>query len=131
MVALLAGALILGGIVILPVVLYIDAFMPLTTAWGRVESSVIAMAAIGSVAYLVFFTVVKSSGAVFASQTGYVVTLSGVAWGIVIFDEVHSTWVWISLGLILIGLTLVTPRKNELGHNTGDSKRRTGTSPSD
>jgi len=131
MFALLAGALIVGGIVILPVVLYIDAFIPLTSAWGRVESSVIAMAVIGSVAYLVFFTVVKSSGAVFASQTGYVVTLSGVAWGIVIFDEAHSTWVWISLGLILIGLTLVTPRKNELGHNTGDNKHRTGTSPSD
>lgn len=116
MVALLAGALLVGGILILPLVLYVDAFVPLTVAWGRVEWSVTGMAVIGSVAYMVFLLVVKSSGAVFASQTGYIVTLSGVAWGIVIFDETHSAWVWGSLGLIMIGLTLVTPRERELGH---------------
>jgi len=115
MVALLAGSLIVGGTLILPLVLYVDAFVPLTVAWGRVEWSVAGMAAIGSVAYMVFLTVVKSSGAVFASQTGYVVTLSGVAWGIVIFGETHSAWVWGSLGLIMVGLTLVTPREKELG----------------
>ncbi|MFC1681590.1 DMT family transporter [Pseudomonadota bacterium] len=121
MVALLAGSLIVGGILILPAVLYIDAFVPLTVAWGRVEWSVTAMAAIGSVAYMVFLTVVKSSGAVFASQTGYIVTLSGVAWGIVIFDETHSVWVWGSLGLIMAGLTLVTPRERELGRRAQET----------
>lgn len=119
MVALLAGALVCGGILILPLVVYVDGFVPLTVAWGRVEWSVAAMAVVSSVAYMVFFLVVKSSGAVFASQTGYVVTLSGVVWGIVIFDESHSAWVWLSLVLILFGLTLVTPRERELGHQTG------------
>ena len=117
MMALLAGSLIAGGILILPVVLYLDAFVPLNVSGGRVGWSVTAMAVIGSLAYMVFLIVVKSSGAVFASQTGYVVTLSGVAWGIVLFDEIHSAWVWGSLGLIMVGLTLVSPRERELGRS--------------
>lgn len=120
MVALLAGSLVAGGLLVLPVVLYVDGFVSLALPWGPVEWSITAMAAIGSVAYMVFLVVVKSSGAVFASQTGYIVTLSGVAWGIVIFGEVHSVWVWLSLGLILVGLTLVSPRESELGHRTRD-----------
>ena len=36
--------------------------------------------------------------------------VAGVAWGIVIFGEQHSLWVWAALGLMLVGLALVTPR---------------------
>ena len=46
----------------------------------------------------------------FAAQTAYVVTLSGVLWGIVIFGEQHSPWIWGALAVMLIGLALVTPR---------------------
>ena len=55
--------------------------------------------------------VLKSSGAVFASQAGYVVTLAGVLWGVIIFGETHSGWVWLAMCLIMIGLALVTPRE--------------------
>ena len=51
------------------------------------------------------------AGPVFASQTAYVVTLSGVLWGMAIFSEAHSLWIWLSLLLMMVGLTLVRPRK--------------------
>jgi drug/metabolite transporter (DMT)-like permease len=117
MVSLLAGALFTAGVLLLPLVLYVDAFVSLTGVWGRVQWAIVSMAVVSSIAYVVFLGVVKSSGAVFASQTGYVVTLSGVGWGIVIFGEANSAWVWASLVLIMIGLTLVTPRARELAHS--------------
>jgi hypothetical protein len=46
---------------------------------------------------------------VFASMAGYVITLSGVFWCMLFFDEIHSTWVWSSLALMLAGMALVTP----------------------
>jgi len=68
--------------------------------------------AIGSgIAYTMFFYSIKISGAVFASQCAYIVTLSGVFWGIVIFSEHHSLWVWSSLAVLMLGLVLVTPNK--------------------
>lgn len=64
-----------------------------------------------SLAYTMFFYTIKSSGAVFASQCAYIVTLSGVFWGIVIFAEEHSIWVWSSVAVLMTGLMLVTPNK--------------------
>ena len=43
---------------------------------------------------------------------GYIVTLAGVVWGIIIFNESHSIWVWVSLVTMLIGLVLVSPKKD-------------------
>jgi drug/metabolite transporter (DMT)-like permease len=46
---------------------------------------------------------------VFASQCAYAVTISGVIWGIMIFSEQHSIWVWLSVIVMLLGLMLVNP----------------------
>lgn len=48
-------------------------------------------------------------GAVFASQTAYLITGFGVIWSILILGERYSGWVWIALALMLVGLTLVRP----------------------
>ncbi len=66
--------------------------------------------AIGSgFAYAMFFYSIKTSGPVFASQCAYIVTISGVIWGIIIFSEQHSTWIWLSVIVMLLGLMLVNP----------------------
>jgi drug/metabolite transporter (DMT)-like permease len=111
MVALLAGALVLAGVLVLPVVLSLDAFVPLSGKWAQTEWAIVALAVVGSIAYTCFLMLIKSSGAVFASQAGYVVTLAGVLWGVIIFGETHSGWVWLAMCLIMIGLALVTPRE--------------------
>lgn len=74
----------------------------------------IAGTALGSsVAYAMFFYTIQTSGPVFASQCAYVVTISGVIWGIMIFSEQHTTWVWISVIVMLLGLLLVNPDDEE------------------
>lgn len=75
-----------------------------------VELSVLGMAAINAAAYAMFVYLIAAAGPVFASQMGYVVTLSGVAWGIILFGEQHSVWIWSALILLLAGMALVKPR---------------------
>ena len=70
------------------------------------------MAIINATAYALFVICIEKSGPLFASQVGYIVTLAGVFWGIVIFNESHSIWVWVSLVTMLIGLMLVSPKKH-------------------
>jgi drug/metabolite transporter (DMT)-like permease len=73
----------------------------------------IAALAIGSgLAYAMFFYCIKTAGAVFASQCAYAVTISGVIWGIIIFSEQHSAWLWIALAVLLFGLVLVSPNRD-------------------
>lgn len=86
--------------------IFVPSFPPQT-----VDFAVLGLGLITVVAYTMFVMSVAIFGSVFASQVGYLVTLAGVFWGILIFDESHSLWIWLSLATMIIGLALVTPRK--------------------
>ncbi len=109
--AIVAAMLVTASIVLLPLVLATGTFVSLAGPWGRVEWSILAMVAANAFSYALFFHLVGIAGAVFASQSAYTVTLSGVLWGMAIFGELHSAWVWAALLLMMGGLALVTPRK--------------------
>ena len=99
------GALLL----ITPLVAGTGLWMEIDTQ-GVAETALIAMTLSHLVAYGGFVWLISRAGPVFAAQVGYVVTLSGVALGVVLLGETHSGWVWVSLGLMLGGLSLVQPR---------------------
>ena len=75
------------------------------------DISILTLGLIEALCFSLQMYLITRSGAVFASQVGYIVTISGVIWGIIIFKEIHSFLVFVSLILVLIGLLLVNPRK--------------------
>jgi drug/metabolite transporter (DMT)-like permease len=74
---------------------------------GLAESIILVQIGISSICYLAFFAIVRSAGPVFFSQVGYLVTMTGLFWGILVFDESYSVWLWLAVGLIFSGLALV------------------------
>ena len=44
----------------------------------------------------------------------YLVTGFGVLWAMTILGESYSAWIWGAMGLILVGVFLVQPRKREV-----------------
>ena len=98
-------------IILLPFVFYFDLFITINYPIEKIELSIISLGFITAIAYTFFIYLIDKAGAVFASNVGYVVTLSGVIWGIILFNESHSYWVWLSLITMIIGLLLVSPRK--------------------
>ncbi len=108
--AIVAGMLVMAALMLAPVVAATGSFVPLAPPWGAVEWSVIGMTLANAVAYTIFVQVIQSAGPVFAAQTAYPVTLAGVFWGMAIFGEQHSLWIWAALAVMLAGLALVTPR---------------------
>ena len=108
---LLSGSNIIAFFLQFPLALYLGIAEPVS--W-LITIPGLALAALGigsGLAYSLFFYTIKTSGAVFASQCAYIVTMSGVFWGIIIFSEQHSIWVWSSLLVLMVGLVLVTPNK--------------------
>lgn len=108
-VTLLCGMLIVAGLLLAPIVAATGSFVPLSLSLGTIEICVIAMAVINVLSYGMFVHLVTITGPVFASQMAYTVTISGVFWGMVIFGEQHSAWIWASLVVMLAGLALVKP----------------------
>jgi len=82
-------------------------------ALGRPEAALAASSVLHVLSYFGLVWLIGHAGPVFASQVGYVVTASGVAWGMIVLGERHSLWVWGALLLIFAGLALVRPRRHE------------------
>ena len=107
---IVTGMLLAATLMMTPAVWLTGTFEPLTWPLGRPGWAILGMAAISVIAYGLFLYLVMYAGPVFASQTAYVVTLSGVLWGILIFGESHSLWIWLSLVTMMVALSLVKPR---------------------
>ncbi len=68
----------------------------------------IAQGAATALAFLVYFRSLAAHGGVVTSQTGYIVTLTGIAWGWALFGE-RPGWLTIpAAALVFAGLALVT-----------------------
>ncbi len=75
-----------------------------------------ASSAIHTLRYAAYVWLAAKAGAVFATQTSYVVTLSGELWAILLLDEQFSAWVWAAMAVMQVGLFLVRPHQRK---NTG------------
>ena len=105
------GMLIAATIMLTPILWITDTFTWISWPLDRSGWAIIIMAGITASAYGGFYFLVVRAGPVFASQCAYVVTLAGVLWGMLIYGEAHSTWVWASLVVMIIALSLVKPRE--------------------
>jgi drug/metabolite transporter (DMT)-like permease len=104
------GMYIAATLVTTPIILLTGTFVPLAWPWGDSEWAIVGMALLSVVAYSLYIYLIIVAGPVFASQVAYLVTFCGVIWGIIIFDESHSLWIWLSLVTMMAALALVTPR---------------------
>lgn len=111
---ILYGASIIGLVICTPLTLFTNSWVDLSQTWTSVEWAILANSLIHVIAYAGYIWIVGRTGAVFASQVAYIVTLSGVLLGIIILGESHTSLVWLALGFMLCGLVLVQPKKNDL-----------------
>ncbi|MFO1088167.1 MAG: DMT family transporter [Hyphomicrobiales bacterium] len=85
-------------------------FLPLLAPWGAMQWAATGAGLISGIAFTALLYVIKTSGAVFGSQASYLITLAGVGWGMILFGERHSAWVWLALVLTLVAVSLVRPQ---------------------
>ena len=104
-----------ASVILLPVAFATGQFIIPDVVPGELEISIFILGIISAAGYSMFVYLIRRSGPVFASQAGYLVTMGGVIWGIVIFSESHTVWVWLALATMMIGVFLVNPRKFESG----------------
>jgi drug/metabolite transporter (DMT)-like permease len=104
------GASLLGLPICLMLALGTGQWIDPTAGLGRAEGALILSASIHALVYAAYVWLVGRAGSVFAAQTSYVVTATGVLWSIYLLQESYSGWVWLALAVMMLGMFLVQPR---------------------
>lgn len=109
-ITILFMASLIGCIIVSPLAVLSGQWINPLDPWGDAEWALIASSAIHAMVYCTFIWLVRFAGPVFSDQASYPVTLSGVVLSIVLLGEGYSSWIWLSLFLVMFGLALVQPR---------------------
>jgi drug/metabolite transporter (DMT)-like permease len=109
--ALAAGTLLLAAAQLALVLVLLGEWRwPLSGPW-RADAIMVVQGMLNGTAYLCYFRLIAAAGPVVTSQTGYVATLAGIAWGVALFAE-ELGWLTIPAALLVFaGLFLVTTRR--------------------
>jgi drug/metabolite transporter (DMT)-like permease len=86
-------------------------WFPMPLKPGLAEWALIASSALHALLYASFVWLAARAGSVFASQSAYFTTASGIVWAMVLLGERFSPWVWAAAAVMLCGLALVAPRE--------------------
>ena len=106
----LLGASIIGCFVTFPLAILSNQFVNPFVPWTSAHYALVLSSIIHGVVYATYVWLVIKVGVVFSAQVSYFVTLAGVSWSMVILDEVHSKFIWMSLVCMILGMALVKPR---------------------
>ena len=79
--------------------------------WNAGHTAIVIMALIALVDIYVYFELIRIKGPIYTSHANYVMIVSGVFWGMMIFAERPSPWMWLSAVLLLASLYLIGDRR--------------------
>ena len=102
-------------ILLTPIVIALDDFVPLSLSAGSGNVSlvlaILLFGIVSAVGVTLRVSLIRSAGAVFASQSSFVVTFAGIAWSIILLGESLPLIAWLALALLVAGLILVGPKE--------------------
>ena len=106
-----SGTLLAAAFFALPLALVLGEFQtpgwPLSTG----EQALVAHSVLAAVNFYAIFELIRLAGPTYMSQANFLSVGFGVVFGLVLFGESHSLFVWASIGMILAGVALVNLRK--------------------
>jgi len=105
----LFGASAIGTLLLLPLVLTTSMRVSMFGPWDISHWAIVGSAVGHVTAYTGYLFLLGRAGAVFTSQIGYIVTLTGVVGAILLLGERYGITVWFAVGMMLMGVALVKP----------------------
>ena len=99
-----AGALVAASVLILPMSLIFDRPWALSPSEGSINAVIVLGLFPTALAYILYFALLRRTGANFIALNNYLIPCLGVVWGIVFLDELLNWRAVLALGIILTGV---------------------------
>jgi drug/metabolite transporter (DMT)-like permease len=117
-----AGVLLCASVLAVPLSLIVDRPWTLVPTAESLAALVILALVCTSLAYLILFHLITTTGATFVAFINYLVPVFGVAWGAVILHETVQPGAMAGLAIILAGIAISRYKPRQHGQDTGDSR---------
>jgi drug/metabolite transporter (DMT)-like permease len=104
------GTLYAASALTLPLALAFGQFRFILPPFSQGELAMLTHAILAGFNFYAIFELIRISGATYMSQANFLSVFFGVVFGIVLFDETHSWWVWGAMAVIVLGVALVNAR---------------------
>lgn len=112
------GTSIVALILVTPLVLLTGQWVTPAFPLDKAAVALILSSAAHGLLYATYVGLAARVGAVFAGQSSYVTTLSGVVWAMILLGERFSPLIWAAAAIMLIGISLVRPRSAQADSKT-------------
>lgn len=113
-IATTTGFSLAAAAILMPVTLLTGSMIPPAVAYAEYGLPFLMIACLSSFSTLLLIYTIRTTGAVFASQTGYAMTAGGILWSVLLLNEQMSIWIWAALACLVSGLALVMPKEAEV-----------------
>lgn len=117
-----AGVLLCAAVLAIPLSLIADRPWTLVPTTDSLIALVILALVCTSLAYLILFHLITTTGATFVAFINYLVPVFGVAWGAILLHETVRPGALAGLGLILAGIAVSRLRMRRHGQRGEDSR---------
>ena len=105
--ALGCGTLFAGGLWVLPYSLWQGEFSWIWPPFSNAELALITHMILAGINFYAIFELIRIAGPTYMSQANSLSVCFGVAFGIALFGETHTLFVWAAVPLVLGGVALV------------------------
>lgn len=120
-IATLFGASVVGSVLSFPLAVLSGQWISPLEPLGLPAAALVVSSLLHAAVYSTYVWLVGRTGAVFASQVSYLVTLFAVGWSWLLLDEALNFWFLLSLGAMFVGLALVSPKSKSNTSETGNN----------
>lgn len=93
-------------LIFLPLAAWHGDLSSLKAGWSAGHLMIVLMALSAVLEAYLYFEIIRRAGAVFVSQASFVTVITGMLWGMAIFDEKPDQWLWLCAGLLMYSLYL-------------------------
>lgn len=105
------GILLAAGLMMLPITAIAGGFHFFPGPSIEGDLAVLYATLINAARWWLMFIIIRMAGAIFVSQTAYIIVLGGFGWQALFFGGEVSGYIWAAAGLLLLGLAVNTLSK--------------------
>ena len=110
-ITLSSGTLLAAAIFALPLALILGQFQVLSWPPTIGEKALFAHSVLAAINFYAIFELIRIAGPTYMTQANFLSVGFGVLFGMALFGESHSVFVWTAIALILSGVGLVNLRR--------------------